>query len=89
MSPHVNNSPETLAEDDLLLAMGIRFWFKVMASLEITQVEQCRQLLENLGTIVESKEAYSSVFGANIGEVKDRDNDSFEQRDIQSSYALM
>ena len=89
MSPHVNISLESLAEDDLLLAMGIRFWFKVMASLEITQVEQCRQLLENLDTIVESKEAYSSVFGANIGAVKDRDNDSFEQRDIQSSYALM
>ena len=77
---------EAVAEGDLLLAMGIRFWFKIMSSLEITKVEQCGQLLENLGTIIESKEAYNSVFGTNIGEDKEGKDDSFEQQDSQSRF---
>ena len=57
----------TISKADILLAMGIRFWSNLLITLEIEDIEQCSQVLQNLSVILESRDTYSSFFGA-LGE---------------------
>ena len=54
----------TISKEDILLAMGIRFWSSLVITLEIEDIEQCSTVLQNLGLILKSKDRYRSFFGA-------------------------
>ena len=50
---------EDFIDSDLIFAMGIRFWSKLVISEDIVNFEKCSQVLETLISVIESKQTYN------------------------------
>ena len=52
---------EDFIDSDLIFAMGIRFWSKLVISEDIVNFEKCSQVLETLNSVIESKQTYNQI----------------------------
>lgn len=51
-----------ISEKDVIFAMGIRFWSNLVLTDDISSVQKCVEILDNLKMISENKEAFNLIF---------------------------
>ena len=57
----MSDKPNEIIDTDLIFAMGIRFWSKLIISEDIMNVERCSQVLETLNSVIESNQTFNTI----------------------------
>jgi hypothetical protein len=60
----MSDKTKMIKDADLIFAMGIRFWSKLVISECIMNVEKCSQVLETLNSVIESKQTYGTIISS-------------------------
>ena len=63
-----------ISEKDVIFAMGIRFWSNLVLTDDISSVQKCVEILDNLKMISENKEAFNLIFRSEGVEEKNDKN---------------
>ena len=63
-----------ISDKDVIFAMGIRFWSNLVLTDDISSVQKCVEILDNLKMISENKEAFNLIFRSEGVEEKNDKN---------------
>merc|ERR1719318_1493823 len=58
----ISDNTNGIHEADLIFAMGIRFWSKLVISEDIVNVERCSQVLEIINSVIDSSKQIYVTF---------------------------